>query len=64
MNVYAKQKQKYDKCRKTLGYQRREGGYKLGVRNQQIQTTMNKVDKQQGYIVQHWELQPLCCNSF
>ena len=33
MNVYAKQKQKYDKCRKTHGYQRREGGYKLGVRN-------------------------------
>ena len=27
-------------------------------------TTMYKIDKQQGYIVQHRELQPLSCNNF
>ena len=39
----------------------REG---LGVWDYQTQTTIYRMDKQQGYIVQHREIQPLFCNNF
>ena len=31
------------------------GGCKIGVEAKEIQTTMYKIDKQQGYMVQHRE---------
>ena len=36
--------------------ERGQGGHKLGVWDQQIQTIMYKIYKQQGTIVQHGEL--------
>ena len=47
MNLLKKQKQAH-RCRKqTYGYQRGMEGDKLGVWDQQIQTTIYKIDKQQ-----------------
>ena len=47
MNLFMKQKQIH-RCRKqTYGYQRGMEGDKLGVWDQQIQTTIYKIDKQQ-----------------
>ena len=40
------------------------GRVKIGVQDQEIQTTMYKIDKQQAYIVQHREIQPLFCHNF
>ena len=40
------------------------GRGKIGVCDQEIQTTMHKIDKQQGYIAQHRKIQPLFCNNF
>ena len=37
---------------------------RLWIWNQKIQIHMYKTDKQQGYIVQHKELQPLSCRNF
>ena len=66
MNVYAKQKQTHRYRKQTSGYQqvegRREG--QLGVWNQEVQTAIYIIDMQQGYIVQHKELQLLSCNNF
>ena len=47
MNLFTKQKQTH-RHRKTYGYQRGMGGDKSGVWDQQIQTTIYKIDKQQG----------------
>ena len=58
MNV-TKQKQTYRYREQTSGYWWGEGRGrgKIGVWDQEIQTTMYKIKKQQGYIVQHRELQ-------
>ena len=51
--------------KQTYGYQRGKevGRDKLGVWDQQIQTTVYKVDKQQGPTVQHRELYSISCNK-
>ena len=56
MNLYTKQKQTHRHRKQTYGYQRGKGGRdKLGVRDQQIQTTIHEIDKQQGFAVEHRE---------
>ena len=56
MNLFTKQKQTHRHRKQTYGYQRGKewGRDKLGVSEQQVQTTINKIDKQQGlnYIAQ------------
>ena len=42
---------------------RKGGRDKLGVWDQQIQTTIHKIDKQQGFTVQHRELYSISCNN-
>ena len=45
MNIYIKLKQTHRHRKQTYGYQRGGGGRdKLGVRDEQIQTTMHKID--------------------
>ena len=58
MNVYTKQKQTHRYRKQTYGYQRGDGRVrdKLEVWDQQIQTTIYKIDKQKGPTVQHREL--------
>ena len=65
MNLFMKQKQTHRHRKQTYGYQRGKGvgGDKLGVWDQQIQTTMYKIDKQQGPTVQHRELYSIPCNN-
>ena len=47
MNLFIKQKQTHRHENRTYGYQSGKGaGDKLGVRDQQIQTTVYKIDKQ------------------
>ena len=41
----------------------RGGRDKLGAWDQQIQTTIYKIDKQQGPTVQHKELYTISCNN-
>ena len=36
----------------------------IGVGHQETDTNMYKINKQQGYIVQHGKIQPLFCNNF
>ena len=49
MNLFTKQKQTHRHRKQTYGYQRGRGGRdKLGVLDKQIQTTIYKIDKQQG----------------
>ena len=50
MNRIYKQKQTHRHRKQTYGYQR-EGRDKLGVWDQQIQTTVHKIDKQHGFTV-------------
>ena len=40
-----------------------KGGDKLGIWDQQIHTTIYKIDKQQGPTVQHNELYSISCNN-
>ena len=40
-----------------------DGGDKLGVWDQQIQTNIYKIDKEQSPTVQHRELQSISCNK-
>ena len=58
MNLFPKQKETHRLQRQTYGYQTGKGvgEGKLGVWDQQIQTTRYKIDKQQGPTVQHGEL--------
>ena len=43
----------------------KEGGWgKMGVGDQEIQTTTYKINKLQEYIVQNREIWPLFCNNF
>ena len=64
MNSFTKQKQSH-RCRKqTYGYQGgRGGGDKFGIWDEQIHTTMNKIDDKQGPTVQHRELYSIFCNN-
>ena len=57
MNI-ANQKQTHRYRKQTSNYQQGEGrgGCKIGVWDWEMQTTMCKIYKQQGYIVQHREL--------
>ena len=64
MNLFTKQKQTHRHRKQTYGYQRgEERKDKLGVRDQQIQTTIYKINKQQGPTVQHGELYSISCNK-
>ena len=62
----AKQKQTRRYRRQTSGYQWGDGSGEGQERvwDQEVQTTMYKIDKQQGYIVQHREIYPLFKNNF
>ena len=59
-----KQKQTHRHRKQTYGYQRGKGvgRDKLGVWDQQIQTSVYKIDKQ-GPTVQHRELYSISCNK-
>ena len=61
MNI-AKQIHRYRE--QTSGYQWGEGRREGQDRGMGLRDTNCYVDKQQGYIVQHRELQPLFCNNF
>ena len=61
MNLFTKQKQTHRHRKQTYGYKRERD--KLGVWDQQIQTTIYKIDKQQGPAVQHRELYSISCNK-
>ena len=56
MNLFTKQKQTLRHRKQSYSYQRGRGRDKLGVWDLQIQTTIYKIDKQQGPTVQHREL--------
>ena len=58
MYVYGKWKHTHRYRKQTSGYQRREGSWEwhLGVCDLEVQTIGYKIDKQQGYTVQHREL--------
>ena len=47
MNVYPKQKETHRYKKQTCGYQKGEGE----IRGMDLQTTMYKIDKQEGYTV-------------
>ena len=65
MNLFTKQTHRHRK--QTQGYQRGKlgGGRRdrLGLWDWQMQTTVYKMDKQQGPTVQHRELQSISCNK-
>ena len=65
MNIYATQKQTHRHREQTSGYQKEEGRGKdkLGVWDYHKQTIMYKINKQQGYIIQYGELQPISYNN-
>ena len=57
MNLFIKQKQTHSHRKQVYGYQRgKEGRDKLGVWDQQIHTTIYKIDKEQGFAIQHGKL--------
>ena len=62
-NLFRKQKQTHRHTKQTYGYQRGKGRDKLGVWDQQIQTTTYKIDKQQGPTVQHRGLYSISSNK-
>ena len=51
MNLYTKQKQTQDIENKFMVTRGGDGGYRLGVWDRQIQTTVHKIDKQKGFTV-------------
>ena len=53
MNLFTKRKRTHRHKKQTYGYLRGKDGNKPGVQDQQIQTTIYKIDKQQGPTVQH-----------
>ena len=65
MNLFIKQKQIYRHRKQTYGYQRgkAEGRDKLGVWDQEIQTIIYKINKQQGPTLQHRALYSISCNK-
>ena len=62
--MYMENRNRHTYRKQISGYQRGEGRESEGVQDSEIQTTVYKIDKQQGYIVQHKELQSLSCNNF
>ena len=67
MNLSTKQKQNNRHREQTCGCQGREwvgwGRDGLGVWDQQMQTTIYRMDKQQGPNVQHRELYSVSCDK-
>ena len=64
MNLRTKQKQTHRHRKQIYGYQRGKGGRdRLGVWDQQIQTTIYKRGKQQGPTVEHREVYSVSCNK-
>ena len=65
MNLFTKQKQIHRHRKQTYVYHREtwQGRDKLRVWDQQIQTTMYKIHKQQGPTAQHRELYSVSCNK-
>ena len=64
MNLFTKQKQTHRRRKQTYGYQRgKAGSDKLELWDQQIQSTIYKIDKQQDPTVQHMELYSISCNK-
>ena len=65
MNLFIKEKQIYRHRKQTYGYQRgkAEGRDKLGVWDQEIQTIIYKINKQQGPTLQHRALYSISCNK-
>ena len=64
MSLFTKQKQTHRHRKQTYSYQRGKGERdKFGVWDQQIQTTIRKVDKQQGPTVQYRELYSISYNK-
>ena len=64
MNLNTRQMLTHRRRKQIQDYERGKGERdRLGVWDQQIQTTMYKADKQQGPIVYHRELCPISCNK-
>ena len=64
MNLFTEQKETHRHRKQTYGYQSRKGKEdKLGVWDQQTQTIIYRMDKQQGPIVQHRELYSISYNK-
>ena len=65
MNLFTKQKQTHRHTKQIYGYQRgkERGRDKLGGWDEQIHTTIYKIDNQQGHTVQHRELYSIFCNN-
>ena len=64
INLITKQKQTQRHRKQTCGYLRgKDRGDKFRVWDQQIQTTIYKIDKQQGPTVQHRELHSISCSN-
>ena len=65
MNLATKQKQTHRHREQTCGFQggRGQGREDLGVWDQQMQTIMYRMDKQQGPTVQHRELYAIPCDK-
>ena len=64
MNLFTKQKQTHRHREQTCGCQGAGGREGLGERDQQMQTIICRMDKQQGPTVQHRELYSISCNNF
>ena len=64
MNLFTKQEQTYILRKQTYGYQwGKVEGRRINQELTDIYTTMYKIDKQQGPIVQHRELYSVSCNN-
>ena len=64
--MITKQKQSHryrNKLVDTSG-EKEEEKNKIGLGDLEVQVTIYKMDKQEGYIVQHREMQLLFCNNF
>ena len=48
----------------VIGGEKEGGRDKIGVWDQELQTTMYKIDKQQEYTVSHRAKQSMFCNNF
>ena len=64
MNIAMKQKQTHRYREQTCGCQGRgEVGDGMGAWDQQMQTTIYSMDKQQGPIVEHMDLYSISCDK-
>ena len=64
MNLFTKQEQTYRLRKQIYGYQwgKMEGG-RINQELTDLYTTMYKIDKEQGPVVQHRELYSVSCNN-